>query len=84
MGAVSPSICSWACTRLSLEPHDSSPTFWAVEPSLVSVGVVLDESMLIALEGVEGEGLLPTGVGPVSYEDIVHLVSVLSSGAGLT
>jgi len=44
-------------------------TLGAFKPSPVSVGVVLDESMLIALEGVEGEGSLPTGAGSVFYED---------------
>ena len=41
----------------------------AFKPFLVSMGVILDESMLIALEGVEGEGAAPTWAGSISYED---------------
>jgi len=44
-------------------------TLWAFKPSLVSMGVILDEPMLITLEGIEGEGPPPTRFNSISYED---------------
>ena len=44
-------------------------TLGAFKSSRVSMGVILDESMLIALEGVEGEGSSPPRFHSISYED---------------
>ena len=41
----------------------------AFKSSLVAMGVILDEPMLIAHEGVEGEAASPTRLHPVSNED---------------
>ena len=44
-------------------------TLGGLKPSLLSMGVILDASMLIVLEGVEGEGTSPIRFYSISYED---------------
>jgi len=46
----------------------SITTLGAFKHSRVSTGVILNEPMLRALEGVEGKGSPPTRTTPVSYE----------------
>ncbi len=43
-------------------------TCGAFKPSLASMGIILDEFMLIALEGVEGERPSPIRFHSISYE----------------